>query len=462
MNDTIATGSLDRIDRENGGSEQVLLSSLTIIAINTEDSKLTTTDTAYDFRGWRLHHILALVLFMFFAVGCRNGVFFDKYSDSVDIGGIVSSLNMTIDDDGTDGVTKVSIQYHASDLNDAYLIPDHLKYLNSINRPSQAQQPEQESFSEQPPAWHNLATYDLSLSTEMNYRTSIQGAFYGRYAQVRSTLDYSYHSNYIPQRQHLQDSIVHLLINNSNVTRANFDNVIDEKDNEDAMRYGHHDADYHPEFGQDQGSTSTNHWIIFTAGAMGAGKSYTVHHLAKHRRFPLQRFVTVDPDEIRRLLPEFESYLDDKTGSRPEMAGKLTRKEAGMIAEILTEVALREGRNVMVDGSLKDSDWYQRYFDRLRKKYSGKGGRKLKLGILHITAPRDAIIERARTRSQITGRIVPQHTLEETIVKVPESIKVLAPLVDFFAEIRNAPNATDVELVTEGMTWESFRQALEG
>ena len=75
----------------------------------------------------------------------------------------------------------------------------------------------------------------------------------------------------------------------------------------------------------------------------------------------------------------------------------MTRKEAGIIAEILTEAALREGRNVMVDGSLKDLDWYQRYFERLRRKYS-KEGNNLRIGILHITAPRDAIIERARVR----------------------------------------------------------------
>jgi len=111
----------------------------------------------------------------------------------------------------------------------------------------------------------------------------------------------------------------------------------------------------------------------------------------------------------------------------------------------------------MVDGSLMDFGWYEGYFERLRRDYGGgKGG--LRIGILHVTAPRDAIFERARIRAKTTGRIVPQHTLEESIAKVPKSIRILAPLVDFFAQLHNAPNATDVELVTEGMTWESFRQ----
>ena len=100
--------------------------------------------------------------------------------------------------------------------------------------------------------------------------------------------------------------------------------------------------------------------------------------------------MTVDPDEIRRLLPEFELYLDHS----PEMAGEHTRKEAGFIAEILTQIALVAGRNVLVDGSLNDSDWYRNYFNILRRDYGN--GNNLRIGILHITAPREAVFERAK------------------------------------------------------------------
>ena len=108
----------------------------------------------------------------------------------------------------------------------------------------------------------------------------------------------------------------------------------------------------------------------------------------------------MDPDEIRRLLPEWQSYLDHDA----EMAGERTRKEAGLIAELLTQIALRDGRNVLVDGSLKDSDWYKDYFLGLREEYGEIG---LRIGILHITAPKEAIFDRARERSKITNRVVP-------------------------------------------------------
>jgi predicted kinase len=128
---------------------------------------------------------------------------------------------------------------------------------------------------------------------------------------------------------------------------------------------------------------------VFTAGAMGAGKSYTMRKLVQNGRFPLIAFVVVDPDDIRRHLPEFQLYVDEF----PELAGELTRKESGFIAEILTLAGLQAGKNVLVDGSLRDFEWYKSYFQRLREEFSG-----LRLAIIHVTAPRDAIFQRASVR----------------------------------------------------------------
>jgi hypothetical protein len=80
----------------------------------------------------------------------------------------------------------------------------------------------------------------------------------------------------------------------------------------------------------------TRNWLVLTAGAMGARKSYTIRRLSEQGPFPLEAIVAVDPDEIRRLLPEFELYVQQT----PQNAGELTRKEAGYISEILTLVAL--------------------------------------------------------------------------------------------------------------------------
>lgn len=62
--------------------------------------------------------------------------------------------------------------------------------------------------------------------------------------------------------------------------------------------------------------------------------------LVEKGRFPLIAFVKVDPDEIRRQLPEYHLYVTDS----PELAGQLTHKEAGFIAEILTLAGLERGK----------------------------------------------------------------------------------------------------------------------
>ena len=39
-------------------------------------------------------------------------------------------------------------------------------------------------------------------------------------------------------------------------------------------------------------------------------------------------------------------------------AGSLTHRESGMMAELAQEQALSEGKNIIIDGSLRDWKWY--------------------------------------------------------------------------------------------------------
>jgi predicted kinase len=288
--------------------------------------------------------------------------------------------------------------------------------------------------------------FSVFISSEQNHKTD-SPTFYGPFSHVRSTLDYTYHEHYTRERQSLQDAIIKDMLNSAVITDVN-GNVC---------------------------TTPTEPWIVFTAGAMGAGKSYTMNKLVEKGRFPLLAFVLVDPDEIRRHLPEFHLYVDQS----PELAGELTRKEAGFISEILTLAGLQAGKNVMVDGSLRDSEWYQIYFDRLREEFPA-----LQLAIIHVTAPREAVFQRAavstidcrmrhfsllsfqiglttflvycQERAMMTGRVVPRETLEMALDQVPRSVRILGPLVSYFCELNNAPGAVDIELVSDIETWQSF------
>mmetsp|Transcript_2937 Transcript_2937/g.6358 ORF Transcript_2937/g.6358 Transcript_2937/m.6358 type:complete len:634 (-) Transcript_2937:139-2040(-) len=264
----------------------------------------------------------------------------------------------------------------------------------------------------------NRMRFSVLVSTEENNRSKDMN-FYGPFAHIRKTLDYTYHSNYTKQRQVFQDSIIEEFLESVSLTDVNGDVC----------------------------TTPTEPWVVFSAGAMGAGKGYTINELVTKGHFPLLAFVTIDPDAIRRRFPEFMLYVEHN----PLVAGDLTHKEAGYVAEILTLAALQAGKNCLVDGSLRDHAWYQIYFQQLRDDFPNS-----QIAIIHVVAPREVVFQRAAERAKRTGRVVPRETLEGSLEQVPKSVKILSPLADFFCELNNPPDA-EIEILTEGLDWDTFQ-----
>ena len=247
-------------------------------------------------------------------------------------------------------------------------------------------------------------TIDYSKSTEDNWCADVEGdiipPFVGKYANERRELDYSYHKYYKPERQLFQDSLMDLF----------YDTSV-------------HDTDRNMTCDK-----PLENWIVFTAGPMGAGKGRTMHWLAHQGLFPLSAFVGVDPDSLRHLLPETKGYI----ARNPATAGYMTQKEVGYVAEILTIVALNEGKNVLVDGTLRDAVWYSTYLDSLHTKFP-----RMKFAIIHVTAKEETVLQRADKRAEITGRLVPKDIILEAMAQIPYSIKALAPQVNFMATFDN-------------------------
>ncbi len=98
----------------------------------------------------------------------------------------------------------------------------------------------------------------------------------------------------------------------------------------------------------------------------------------------------------------------------------------------MTEDALQKRRNVLVDGSLRNANWYLRYFQDLRKRFP-----TLKIAIIHVRAEIERVLERARRRSVVTGRVVPEELIMESLSAVDRSMEVLVPQTDFYARIDN-------------------------
>ena len=238
--------------------------------------------------------------------------------------------------------------------------------------------------------------YDWNQSTRDNYQAAEGSPGYGQftepYAGPRAMLDVSHHGCYTVERQAIQDDLVRNVLASS-------------------------------------GGSQHAPWIVFTAGAMGAGKSWTMAWLSANNIFPLSEVVQVDPDLFKAALPEWPTLIE----RGPLSAGYHTRSETGMLCEIAQEAAMRESRHVWVDGSLRNGSWYQHVFTDIAKRYP-----HYQIAIFHVTASREATFERARARGEMTGRHVPPEEIEDSLRRVPAAVDLLAPLAQFVATIDNS------------------------
>ena len=104
------------------------------------------------------------------------------------------------------------------------------------------------------------------LRTEAAYGVPDR-TFFGQFPDIRERLDYSYHVNYTEARQLWQDDLV-----NSVVCRT---------------------------------VPQPLPWVVFTCGAMGAGKGHVMAWMSAENIFPLENIVQIDPDVFKRNMPEW-------------------------------------------------------------------------------------------------------------------------------------------------------------
>ena len=97
--------------------------------------------------------------------------------------------------------------------------------------------------------------------------------------------------------------------------------------------------------------------------------------------------------------------------------------------------ALNSGRNVLVDGSLRDSYWYYTYITNLRLKYP-----KVKVAIIYISCKIETALRRAENRALITGRLVPKEIILESYRQIDHSVEILSPITSFVARFSNEEN----------------------
>lgn len=263
--------------------------------------------------------------------------------------------------------------------------------------------------------------YDWSSSTKDNYGRSVaakEGSTTkvkreNPFADERSRLDLQYHGVYTPARCALQDTMVDALLNDAKA------------------RLG--------PLGLPLSRIPSS--LIFSAGAMGAGKSYSLCWLAEQGLLPaLGQCVYVDPDVIARCLPEWEEYRRRQESPPSTVSGhELCLREAGLIAEVAIWAALRQGLSVCVDSSLRDGAWHRRFFQEIHNVHP-----EHQLILAHIdiapgeAAPLEILVQRATQRAERTGRKVPVEAIAASAEAVPKAVAEVCDLVDVYIQVLNS------------------------
>lgn len=247
--------------------------------------------------------------------------------------------------------------------------------------------------------WDKWCTFEVySDPTRTDFNTPIQSK--PDFSKARSQLDYSYHLIPAERRQELQDVILSRVVNST----------AEEKKTASPCEL-----------------KPSKPWIVFTAGAMGVGKGYVLSSLYKSKLFPLDKFLIIDPDKLKNELPEMPGYLQ----ADPTTAATKVHRESTQMADVLLEHTLLQKTPILVDGSLRDFDYYRDLFQRIKKDFG------YRIAIILVTAEPSTIHDRASQRAIKTGRAVPEELINKSIQQVPESVAKLSPYADAVFEIAN-------------------------
>ncbi len=168
--------------------------------------------------------------------------------------------------------------------------------------------------------------------------------------------------------------------------------------------------------------------ILFTAGIYGSGKSYVVNQLVSGGVLDPTHFTDIDPDKIRKSIPE---YLDLLKAS-PEQASSLVQYETGHIQEQVLNKALNARVNIVLQGTLRSEAFNQKLFEDIRKNYP-----EYRIGIVWVHADPQVAAKRAASGPYRDGRVVPAVLQQQAVKDVPEVVSTLAPLSDFIVQVDN-------------------------
>jgi len=236
-----------------------------------------------------------------------------------------------------------------------------------------------------------------------------------RFVQERASLDYGYHTNVCYARQVVQDQILHTCLPTVPI--------------------------------------QTN-WVILLAGAIGVGKTHVRKILCE--KFPrLSGFVTVDYDELRSRLPEWEPLLDQEkfSADAPKTAPVKTQGEARLLGELLERHAFRRGWGLLIDGSFQNAEWWSQQIREMQSAGFMPNSGPYKVALFYVYgAGKDTLEQRIYDREMTEKRGVLVDVVDQSAQNTPKAVACLKEVVDLYTEFNNSADSISSQNIAASCT----------
>ncbi len=176
-----------------------------------------------------------------------------------------------------------------------------------------------------------------------------------------------------------------------------------------------------------EGKSSDHPRIIFFAGIPGSGKSTEIRRRFSDGTLNVEDFVLVDPDRIRGMLTSYHraQVLDSAA------AGQLVHRAATGLQFPLIMGLLAAQKNIIVDGTLRDTDFIWGVFHRIRHKYP-----HYRISLYVMDCDPAVAAQRITARAASTGRVLPEQDLGAFRDRIQASVARLTPLVHEVVSVR--------------------------
>lgn len=157
---------------------------------------------------------------------------------------------------------------------------------------------------------------------------------------------------------------------------------------------------------------------IMTMGGPASGKGVVLDKLYANG-LDKTHFVHVDPDEVKKALPEYKAQVPEHSGRTFMGAAAQVHEESSYVAKQIRDKAIAGGHHVVIDGTGGNAAKFIELMEHLKSK-------GYDVHVHHPDLGEDEGVKRALGRAERSGRHVPEPFIRDTYQKIAAATDKIA------------------------------------